>query len=124
MPTVQVTGLQVIAFYVSDLQKSNAFYTDHLGFEETEFKMDPGIVLRAGTLLIYLEEVDRLLEAEHLVETEVSPCFAVDSVRDTYQKLKGAGIRIVTEYVEYAPTFALFRIGDPDGNLIEFAGKP
>ena len=124
MPTTQVKGLQVLAFYVSDLQKSKAFYMNHLGFEEAEFKMDPGIILRVEKLMIYLEEVENRVEVNHLVESEVSPCFEVHSVKESYQSLRDAGVRVITEYVEYAPTFALFRIGDPDGNLIEFAGKP
>ncbi|HHH76050.1 MAG TPA: hypothetical protein ENL03_03380 [Phycisphaerae bacterium] len=54
----------------------------------------------------------------------MQPCFATDSVRQSYEALKASGVKILEEYQEYAPTFALFKIADPDGNMIEIAGNP
>jgi hypothetical protein len=54
----------------------------------------------------------------------VSPCFASDSVREAYETLKEAGVKFVEDYNQSTDTFAMFRIADPDGNVIEFAGKP
>ena len=53
-PTVQVTGLQVVAIYVSELERARAFYCGHLGFRQTG-EMPPGIMLDAGGTTVYLE---------------------------------------------------------------------
>lgn len=124
MSTIKVTGLNVIAFYVTDIEKSRAFFIDHLGFEKSKIKMNTSILLNQGDLTICLEKVETQRDASHLEETEVCPCFGTDGVKDAYKKLSAAGVEIVTEYTQHAPTFGLFRIADPDGNLIEFAGHP
>ncbi|MBN2053837.1 VOC family protein [bacterium] len=123
MPTINVRDLNVLAVYASNFQRSVAFYTDHLGFEKVE-DMPPGILMKAGAVMLYIE-------AGKVVEPETGPspggfcpCFAVDSVKESYQALREAGVRISTPYQEFGPAFALFRITDPDGNVIEFAGSP
>jgi hypothetical protein len=45
-------------------------------------------------------------------------------VKDAFEKLADAEVKIVSDYEEFSPDFAFFRIADPDGNKIEFAGKP
>ncbi|MDP6357635.1 MAG: hypothetical protein QF473_21135 [Planctomycetota bacterium] len=45
-------------------------------------------------------------------------------MKASYEALKAAGVNIALDYQEFAPTFALFQVSDPDGNLIEFAGQP
>jgi len=123
MPAVEVTGLNVIAVYVSDLDRAKAFYVDRLGFEVSE-DHGPGVLLSAGDVTLYLEGGRAPDVAPPTTQPEVSPCFAVESVRRAYENLKAAGVTVVTDYVKYAPTYALFRVADPDGNLIEFAGTP
>jgi catechol 2,3-dioxygenase-like lactoylglutathione lyase family enzyme len=123
MTTVTVKGLNVLAVYVTDLARSEAFYREHLGFEKCQ-DMEPGILMKAGEVTLYLEACRQEPRGKGLRTVEFSPCFATDSVKGAYRALKAAGVPISVEYQEFAPTFAFFRISDPDGNLIEFAGKP
>lgn len=122
MPTVTVKGLNVIAIYVADLERAKSFYINELGFVPSQ-EMPPGILLTAGDLTIYIEG-GRTSKVDSYNAAELHPCFATDSVKASYLALKEKGVKIVTDYIEYAPTFALFRIADPDGNTIEFAGHP
>lgn len=123
MATVTVRDLNVLSVFVSDLSRSEAFYRDHLGFVKLD-DMEPGVLMKAGGVTLYIEAC-RLNGRGGLSDTaEFSPCFETDGVRASYEALKKAGIVVNTEYREFGPSFALFRVCDPDGNLIEFAGKP
>jgi catechol 2,3-dioxygenase-like lactoylglutathione lyase family enzyme len=123
MTTTSVRDLNVLAVYVTDLDRSVEFYGKHLGFNRGE-DMEPGVLMSAGSVTLYLEASRKSKRDEAVPTAEFSPCFATDSVKASYEALKAAGVRIVSPYSEFAPTFAMFRIADPDGNLIEFAGKP
>ncbi len=123
MATTRVKDLNVIAVYVTNLDRSKDFYREHLGFEETE-DLAPGVLMKSGTVTLYLE-ANRNRERDNSTQTaEFSPCFATDSVKASFEALKAAGVQICSAYQLFGPTFAFFRIVDPDGNLIEFAGKP
>ncbi len=123
MAKVKVKSMNVLAVYVTDLEKAKAFYIEQLGFEECE-EISPGILLRSGDVTLYMEEGRKEQKSELREFSEFSPCFDTDSVKQTYEVMKSSGVKIVEEYQEFAPTFAIFKIVDPDGNLIEFAGKP
>ncbi len=125
MPTAEVNNLNTLAVYVSDLARAKAFYAEQLGFGPCD-EMPPGVLLKAGEVTIYLEGGRKPKSSAPLSECEVSFCLgtAADSVKDACEKLKAAGVNIIEDYQELAPTFAAFRIADPDGNVIEFAGKP
>jgi catechol 2,3-dioxygenase-like lactoylglutathione lyase family enzyme len=123
MPTIQTTGIQVIGIYVTDLARAKAFYCDHLGLTESR-EMPQGVLLSAGDARIYLEGGRAAKSAEPLVEAEVSACLGTDSIRGAHEALKAAGVRVVEPYQEFSPEFGMFRIADPDGNVIEFAGAP
>ena len=123
MSTVNVLGLNVLAVYVKDLETSVSFYRDHLGFKQTQ-EMSPGILMEAGDVTLYLEANRQKDRPEPATTAEFSPCFATESVKSSYDALKKAGVEMTVEYQEFGPTFALFQIADPDGNLIEFAGTP
>lgn len=123
MPTINVKSLNVIAVYVTDLQRSIHFYTEQLGFEQIQ-EMSPGVLLKAGDVTLYIEPGRKKRIEEAGVLTEFSPCFATDSVKQSYESLKNAGVKIVADYQEFGPTFAFFQFADPDYNLIEIAGNP
>lgn len=123
MPTVQVTGLNVISIYVSDLERAEAFYRDHLGFEKAD-DMPPGVVMKAGDVILYLEGSRQAQPDRGHTGSEFAICFACDSVRTASEELRKAGVTFVSDYEEHAPTFAFFQIEDADGNVIEFAGAP
>jgi catechol 2,3-dioxygenase-like lactoylglutathione lyase family enzyme len=125
MPTVQVSDLNTLAVYVSDLEAASSFYVEQLGFQPCD-QMPPGMLLKAGEVTLYLEGGRKPRSSSPLSESEVSFCLgtAGGSVKEAHEKLKSAGVAVVEDYQEFAPTFAAFRIADPDGNVIEFAGKP
>jgi len=123
MANVNVKGLQVLSSYVSDLEKSVQFYKEILGFSQLG-EVPPGLTLRAGDLTLYLEPGRKSKVDEPGIHAEFSPCFETDSVKTTYKTLKELGVAIFEDYQEYSPDFAMFKITDPDGNVIEFAGSP
>ncbi len=123
MPSVQVTGVQVVATYVSDLERAKTFYSEQLGFSEAA-PMPPGVLLKAGELSLYLEGGRAPREAASRGQAEVAAVLEVASVKAAAEALEAGGVRIVTPYQEFGPEFGMFQISDPDGNLVEFAGKP
>ncbi|MCD4670449.1 MAG: VOC family protein [Actinomycetia bacterium] len=123
MPNANVKGMQVLSLYVSVLDKSVKFYKEILGFSQL-CEVPPGLTLRAGDLTLYLEPGRKSKVAEPGIHAEFSPCFETDSVKATYITLKELGVSIFEDYQKYSPDFAMFKITDPDGNVIEFAGTP
>lgn len=125
MPTVQVSGIQVVAVYVSDLAKARTFFSEQLGFQVSE-EMPPGVLMKAGEVTLYLEGGRKKKSAAQAKLAEVSVCLALKDlgVRAAYEKLRAAGVSVRQEYTEFAPSFAMFRVADPDGNVLEFAGAP
>jgi len=123
MPTVQVTGVQVVAIYVTDLERAKQFYMQQLGMTGGD-EMPPGVLLKAGEDTIYLEGGRAPRDAEPLKQVEVSVCLGVPSVKAAADALEAAGVSVVSAYHEFGPEFAMLRITDPDGNVIEFAGAP
>ncbi|MCD4847955.1 MAG: VOC family protein [Candidatus Aegiribacteria sp.] len=123
MSKIAVKGLQVLSAYVSDLDRSVKFYTEILGFRQIG-EVLPGLTLRSGDLTLYLEPGRQSKVAESGNYAEFSPCFETESVKATYEILKNLGVSICEDYQEYSPEFAMFKISDPDGNVIEFAGNP
>ncbi len=55
MSRIEIRGINVLAVYVSDLERSKAFYTEILGFEEGD-EVDPGILLKSGNLIEFAGE--------------------------------------------------------------------
>ena len=124
MSTITVTGLNVLAIYVSDLERARHFYIEHLGLEPGD-AMPPGVLLRAGTVTVYLEGGRTPRTSPGVQAPTVSACFAVaEGVREAHARLQAAGVVIVEPYQEFGPTFAMCRCADPDGNVIELAGSP
>jgi len=124
MSTVKVEKMCVVALYVSDLEKSKAFYADRLGFEFSE-TMGPGILMKGGGNTFYIEGGYTKREKVSAKEANACPCFGVEGgLREAFEKLQKADVTIVSKFQEFTPTFAFFRIADPDGNVFELAGKP
>lgn len=121
-PLVRVTQLHVLSIYVSDLQQAREFYMFHFGFEDAG-EMPPGLLLKGGGAVLYLE-AGHLSKATDEPLVEIAPCFGCESVRASWEALSGAGLHAPMPYTEFAPEFAMFAVSDPDGNRIEFAGRP
>ena len=120
------SGLAVIAVYVDELEPALAFYRDQLGFEVTG-EMPPGKLLWLGDLKLYLEpgraprdskDVSNLARAEVAM---VLFCGQVLALRDA---LEQAGVPIVGPTQGNGESFAMIRVADPAGNLVEIAGQP
>jgi predicted enzyme related to lactoylglutathione lyase len=94
-----------------------------LGFQAGE-KMGPGQIVKAGELMIYLEPGTGKGVADPKGRSGFSPCLAVDSVKQSYDRLVETGVTILEPYREFAPDFGFFRLADPDGFAIEIAGHP
>lgn len=125
MSTIATTGLNVIAVFVSDLARAKTFYTDQLGFKHGQ-DMDPGVLLEAGDLSLYLEggREPRDAGAASAGVAEVCPCLAVASVQGAHDALAAAGVTIALPLKQFGYQFAMFRFADPDGNVFEIAGTP
>ena len=124
MPTVTVTQLHVLAIYVSDLAGARDFYVTHFGFEDAG-AMPPGLLLKGGGATLYLEagRVTRAMD-EDPPPGEICPCFGLESIKAGHDALVAAGLHVLMPYTEFASTFAMFAVADPDGNRLEFAGMP
>jgi catechol 2,3-dioxygenase-like lactoylglutathione lyase family enzyme len=118
-----VTGFQTAAVYVTDLERARSFYVDTLGLEDRG-EMAPGRLLGVGEFSLYLEGGRRERQGAGMSMPTVSLCFDASSIRSAFDTLRDAGAPVVEEYREYSPEFAMFRIADPDGNVVEFAGRP
>lgn len=124
MATINVSGLCVVAAYVTDLERAKDFYMRHLGFKEGD-PMPPGVILRAGESTLYLEGGRKRREGAALRQAELGFTFSVrEGLKEAYAKLRDADVPLVGAYEEFSPSFGFFRIADPDGNVIEIAGKP
>lgn len=122
MVTLPVTQLHVIAIYVSDLDGAVEWYGRHLGFRDAG-AMPPGRLLEGGGAALYLEAGHLSRPMDEPV-AEIAPCFGLESVRAGWEAAQAAGLHVLAPYQDFAPTFAFFAIADPDGNRLEFAGRP
>ncbi len=118
-----VTGLAVVAVYATNVKKAAGFYSELLGFEVVG-EMPPGLMLSAGDLTLYVEGGRVGRARAGLDGPTISACFTTGSVKATWERLQAAAVPVVEEYQEPADGFAMFRVEDPDGNVIEIAGKP
>jgi catechol 2,3-dioxygenase-like lactoylglutathione lyase family enzyme len=121
--TPLVTGIQLIAVYVTDLDRAVAFYTDILGFTKGT-DMPPGLILNSDKAMIYLEPGRAPTDTEPNTTREVSAVFATQSVAAARKYLEEKQVRMIGEYQQFGDDFAFFRFADPDGNAHEFGGKP
>lgn len=120
---VLVRGLAVGAVYVTDLARARAFYEGRLGLRFL-CEMPPGVLLTAGDLQVYLEGGRRASDSPRLEAVGTSLCFDCASVRTAERILRAAGVEFVEDYRELAADFAMCRVLDPDGNVVELVGKP
>jgi hypothetical protein len=122
--TPLVTGLAVIAIHGADLARSRACHEGLLGLE-ARGSVPPGQLLRAGGATVSLEGGGRRRPAgAGLDRATASACFATTSVRAAWKALQSAGVPVVEPYRQLAPAFAMLRVADPDGTVVELAGEP
>lgn len=124
MSVIEIEDLNIIAIYVSDLERAIRFYTEILGFKK-DYDNGPGVCLKVENVLsIYLEGGYSKKNDDHR-QACVAMCLnPKGGLRGAWEKLKNSDVQTVGEYEEFGDQFSMFRIQDPDGNVIEFAGKP
>lgn len=120
----KITGISHVAFHVSDLEKSQRFWRDQLGFEQYfSLPKKDG----SGTRIAFFKINDR----QHVeLFNEPSPrapnmlahvCFSTDDLEAMRAYLRSQGVAVAdatggkTKAGDYA-----FMIKDPDGMLVEF----
>ena len=121
--TPLVTDIQLIAVYVTDLDRAVTFYTDILGFTKGT-DMPPGLILNSGKAMIYLEPGRTETDTEPNTTREVSAVFATKSVAAARKHLEDKNVTMIGDYQQFGDDFAFFRFADPDGNVHEFGGRP
>lgn len=122
----RLTGLAVVAIYVDDLEPALAFYEGQLGFV-VEDDMPPGKLLRLGDLQVYVEpgRAPRAFgEAAELGRSEVAMALLCDGVLAFRARLEAQGARLIGNAFGDQEAFAMFRVADPAGNVVEIAGRP
>lgn len=124
MSLITIEALNIITVYVDDLAEAIKFYTEVLGFEK-DFDNEPGICLKVENVLsIYLEGGYPKKDVNEK-KAAMSICLSPKGgLRAAWTKLKAANAPTIGEFEEFGETFSMFRMQDPSGNLIEFAGKP
>ncbi len=118
-----VTEVAVVAIYVRDLERALEFYRDQLGLE-VQGTMDPGVLLTAGATTLYLEGGRQVLAPPGMEGCTTSLCLTGPSIQRIWEHLQACGVHVVEPWLQHGPDFAMFRVEDPDGNVVEFAGKP
>jgi catechol 2,3-dioxygenase-like lactoylglutathione lyase family enzyme len=118
-------GINHIEFWVSNLERSLAFYTPL--FQLIAWKRMNEVSFSSGNIEIYFKEVDyslqKTLGPRHI-------CFqAVDkkTVEDVYQFLQEVNARIIrgpVEVPEYSEGYYTVDFYDPDGYILEVAYTP
>lgn len=126
MPVVNIQEFNLVSIYVDCFDECFRFYTEILGFKKTR-EMGTGVLLQVGdTLCVYLEGGYKpVTHGKELTETCTCICVStLEGLKKSYEELKSAGVKILGEYAEFSKDFHMFRIQDPSGNILEFAGRP
>ncbi|MCO4795030.1 MAG: VOC family protein [Bacteriovoracaceae bacterium] len=126
MSLLNINGFNVLTVYATDLEKSVNFYTDILGFEVAQ-DMEPGKLLysKGAETPLYIEGGRTRGEAAGTSNTCMAVCLnCADGVKGAHDAIVGADIPIVQKYGDFEGEFAGIQFTDPDGNIIEIAGKP
>lgn len=120
------TDVSCLAVYVTDYERAKRFYTEVLGFE-VRVELGPELcflVSKSGEVNIYLEggyepgsAGEQIARLSFFLETK-------KSIFETYENLKAAGVKLLQNAPEQVGDDRfVFRLADPDGNLIEVSGK-
>jgi predicted enzyme related to lactoylglutathione lyase len=119
--------IRTLAIYVTDLKKAKRFYIDILGFELTA-NLGPKLCFlksKSGEINIYMEGGKKPTSIDNQTSRLSFFLQADNSASETYASLKAAGVKLLQRAPELVGDgTACFQFEDPDGNIIEVAGKP
>lgn len=120
-------SIRALAIYVSDMEKAKKFYTEILGFEVST-QLSPNLCFlesKSGQIHIYLEGGNKPTSIDNRTIRLSFFLQAEKSASETYSALKTASVKILQEAPEQVgDDTSCFQFEDPDGNIIEVAGKP
>lgn len=114
-------GAFSVSLAVKDLSVSREFY-EKIGFETAFGHAERGyVIMRNGDHLIGLFQgmfEDNILTFNPGWDQDAKPLESFADVREIQQRVRAAGIELVTEADEDSTGPASFVIKDPDGNVI------
>ena len=122
-PALQVTEINHVALFVTDLERSRKFYMELLGFEDRTLKVNPGQATNPHQTMSFLvcgsQGLDLFQGTGGDVHTgkemnHMAFSVAIDDVDEVSSVLERAGV----EALERTPRNSVF-ISDPDGHRIE-----
>jgi len=123
---MRIQGLDHLVLTVTDMQRTLAFYTGHLGMTEVRFG-DGRVALVFGGQKINLHPLEAPCLPHALLPTPGSAdlCFIVaEPVAELLVTLQAAGVSVeqgpVPRTGATGPLLSIY-LRDPDGNLIELA---
>jgi lactoylglutathione lyase len=120
-PRPKILGVAHIAFYVSDLAKTRAFWTDFLGFQECfNLKSANGDSVRVSFIKIndsqYIELFPEKPRADMMLN-HIS--FLTDNAQAMRDYLAGQGIAVPAAVTKGQIGNKNYNVKDPDGNQVE-----
>lgn len=122
--------IDYIALFVSDVQRSVAFYRDILGFQFTKPPGDRGCEGRSGDLKIgiydrsWLSELFGDLGRRPIGGNAFLLSMTVSDLDAVYQHLLAAKVKAIAPPTEMSWGQRIIFLEDPDGNLLEIVQKP
>jgi lactoylglutathione lyase len=121
--------IDYIALFVSDVQRSVAFYRDILGFQFTKPPKDSGCEGRSGDLKIgiydrsWLAELFRDRGRQPISGNPFLLSMTVSDLDAVYQDLLAAKVEAIAPPTEMSWGQRIILLEDPDGNLLEIVQK-
>lgn len=114
------TGIMYLFLYVSDLERSRAFYAEKLGFEPgTDTPQVKGFRFGSGHLAIHQENRP---EAERIYQGGFYAALTVEDVDSYHAELAKRGVE-VGEIRDWPWGERSFTVSDPDGYQWTFAAS-
>lgn len=121
---VPVRSVDYVILYAADLNRSIAFYRDELGLE-FRFERDGYAEFDTGPTRFGLFERSRLGDLVGEVADPGGPAgevlFLVDDVDAEAERLRAAGVEILTGPVDRPWGHRTLHLLDPDGHVVELA---
>ena len=117
--------LAVVRIFVSDWERSLAFYSEILGMDVASSVPEAGWAeLDTGAAHLALERVDpRDEESAELLGRFVAVSLHVSNVHSTYETLMSRGVEFLGAPEKQAWGGVLAHLRDPDGNVLTLMGS-
>ena len=119
-------SIRALAIYVTDMGRAKKFYTEILDFQVSA-ELGPNLCFlesASGDIHIYLEGGNKPTSIDKMTSRLSFFLQAEKSASETYTLLKDAGIKFLQTVPQFVGDGAsCFQFEDPDGNIIDIAGK-